>query len=61
VQEQEAVLQVFLATIHHYFGSFSQLFAPIPDPRQPTWIADPLVVLWVTGHLGFVKIASRIS
>lgn len=53
-QEQEVVLQIFLATVHHYFGSFSQLFAPITDPRQPALITYPLAALLVTGLLLFV-------
>lgn len=54
VQEQEAMLQVFLATVHHYFGSFGQLFASITDPRQPALITYPLAALLVTGLLLFV-------
>ncbi|NTU65547.1 MAG: transposase family protein [Chloroflexi bacterium] len=54
VQEQEAILQIFLATVHHYFGSLSQLFASITDPRQPAVITYPLAALLVTGLLLFV-------
>ncbi len=53
-QEQEAILQVFLATVHHYFGGLSQLFASITDPRQPTFITYPLAALLVTGLLLFL-------
>jgi hypothetical protein len=54
VQEQEAVLQIFLATVHHYFGSFNQLFAPVTDPRQPALITYPLAALLVAGLLLFI-------
>ena len=54
VQEQEAVLTIFLATVHHYFGSLSQLFAPVTDPRQPELITYPLAALLVAGLFLFV-------
>ena len=54
MQEQEAVLRIFLATVHHYFGSFNQLFAPVTDPRQPALLIYPLAALLVTGLLLFV-------
>ena len=53
-QEQEAVLKIFLATVYHYFGSLSRLFAPITDPRQPALITYPLAALLVTGLLLFL-------
>jgi hypothetical protein len=54
VQEQEAVLQICLATVHHYFGSFNQWFAPVADPRQPALITYPLAALLVAGLLLFI-------
>jgi len=51
VQEPEAVLQIFLATVHHYFGRLNQLFAPVTDPRQPALITYPLAALLVAGLL----------
>src|SRR5512139_284273 len=58
VQEQEAMLQILLATVYHHFGSFSRLFASVTDPRQPALIIYPLAALLTTGlflyvyHLG---------
>ena len=54
VQEQEAVLQILLATMYHYFGSFSRLFASVTDPRQPALIIYPLAALLTTGLFLFV-------
>jgi hypothetical protein len=54
VQEQEAVLQIFLATVHHFFGSFKQLFASVTDPRQPALITYPLAALLTAGLFLFV-------
>ena len=41
-QDQEALLTTFLATTQHFFGSVTDLFAPIADPRQPELITYPL-------------------
>jgi len=54
VQEQEAVLQIFLATVRHFFGSFTQLFASVIDPRQPALITYPLAALLTAGLFLFV-------
>ncbi len=54
VQEQEAGLQILLATVYHYFGSFSRLFASVSDPRQPALIIYPLAALLTTGLFLFV-------
>src|SRR3972149_2603156 len=54
VQEQEAVLQILLATVHHFFGSFKQLFASVTDPRQLALITYPLAALLTAGLFLFV-------
>jgi hypothetical protein len=53
-QDQEALLKTFLATAQHFFGSFTHLFAPVTDPRQPELITYPLAALLFAGVLLFV-------
>ena len=53
-QEQVALLQTFLTTVHHFFGSFAHLFAGITDPRRPELITYPLPALLFAGLLLFV-------
>jgi hypothetical protein len=52
-QAQGALLRAFLATVQHFFGGFSPLFAAITDPRQPALITYPLAALLFTGVLMF--------
>jgi hypothetical protein len=53
-QAQATLLQTFLATAHHFFGSFVQLFADVRDPRCPELIRYPLAALLFAGVLLFV-------
>ena len=53
-EKQRAILQVFLATLAHYFGSLSCLFRPVVDPRNPNQITYPLPVLLFTGVLMYL-------
>jgi hypothetical protein len=53
-QDQAALLQTFLTTVHHFFGSFTQLFAGVSDPRRPELITYPLAALLFAGLLLFV-------
>jgi len=53
-QAQATLLQTFLATAHHFFGSFGQLFAHVRDPRCPELITYPLAALLFAGVLMFV-------
>jgi len=48
-QDQETLLKTFLATTQHFFGSFTDLFAPVADPRQPELITYPLAALLFAG------------
>ena len=53
-QDQTALLQTLLTTAHHFFGSFTQLFANVADPRRPELITYPPVILLFAGLLLFV-------
>lgn len=53
-QDQESLLKTFLATTQHFFGSFTDLFAPVTDPRQPALITYPLAALLFAGLWLFV-------
>ena len=53
-QAQASLLKTFLATVQHFFGSFSQLFAGVSDPRVPALISYPLAALLFAGVLMFV-------
>ncbi len=53
-QDQESLLKTFLATAQHFFGSFTDLFAPVTDPRQPELITYPLAALLFAGLWLFV-------
>ena len=58
--QQEHLLGAFLATLGHYFGSVSQLFAPVADPRNPRQTTYPLTALLFTGLLLFLcRLGSR--
>ena len=48
-QDQETLLKTFLATTQHFFGSFTDLFAPVAFPRQPELITYPLAALLFAG------------
>jgi hypothetical protein len=53
-QAQATLLQTFLATVHHFLGSFVQLFAGVRDPRCQELITYPLAALLFAGVLMFV-------
>jgi hypothetical protein len=53
-QAQATLLQTFLATAQHFFGSFVQLFAGVRDPRCLELITYPLAALLFAGVLMFV-------
>jgi hypothetical protein len=47
--DQAALLKTFLATVQHFFGSFTARFVPVTDPRQPELITYPLAALLFAG------------
>jgi hypothetical protein len=53
-QDPAALLQTFLTTGHHFFGSLTHLFAGVADPRRPELITYPLAALLFAGLLLFV-------
>src|SRR3990170_4039145 len=53
-QAQASLLKTFLATVHHFFGSFGHLCAGVSDPRVPALITYPLAALLFAGVLMFV-------
>src|SRR3990172_9156170 len=53
-QAQASLLKAFLATVQHFFGSFSRLFAGVSDPREPALITYPLAARLFAGVLMFV-------
>ena len=53
-QQQRALLRALLLTVEHFFGSFSRLFRPVSDPRQPALITYPLPMVLTTGVLLFL-------
>src|SRR3972149_8606513 len=53
-QAQASLLKAFLATVQHFFGSFSRLFAGVSDPREPALITYPLAARLFAGLLMFV-------
>jgi hypothetical protein len=52
-QAQQALLRAFVATVQHFYGDFSRLFAGDTDPRHPAWITYSLATLLFTGVLMF--------
>jgi len=44
-QQQAALIQSLLLTVHHFFGGFARLFRAVHDPRHPMHITYPLVAL----------------
>jgi hypothetical protein len=53
-QAQASVLKTLLATAQHFFGSFTDLFAGVSDPRQPALVTYPLAAVLFAGLLMFV-------
>lgn len=53
-QEQLAILDAFLSTVHHFFGGFDELFRQVDDPRALYLIEYPLECLMFAGVLMFV-------
>ncbi len=53
-QEQLAILDAFLSTIHHFFGTFTDLFSNVDDPRAQELITYPLATLMFAGILMFL-------
>lgn len=53
-QEQLAILDAFLRTIHHFFGDFAELFREVDDPRASELITYPLASLMFAGVLMFL-------
>jgi hypothetical protein len=58
--QQRALMNAFFCTVKHYFGSWSELFEGIQDPRKPKMITYPLNSLLFTGTFLFVcRLGSR--
>ena len=59
-QQQAALIQSLLLTVHHFFGGFTPLFHAVHDPRHPMYITYPLVALLTAGVLLFLfRLAAR--
>jgi hypothetical protein len=54
IQQQEALLSIFLVTVQHFFRGFASLFRPVNDPRDPLYIIYPLPALLTAGLLLFL-------
>jgi hypothetical protein len=54
IQQQEALLSIFLVTVQHFFRGLNSLFQPVKDPRDPLHIIYPLPALLTAGLLLFV-------
>ncbi len=54
IQQQEALLSIFLMTVQHFFGGLNSLFHPVSDPRDPLHIIYPLPALLTAGLLLFL-------
>lgn len=52
--EQLAIIKSFLATIHHFFGSFEERFRQVDDPRVPELITYSLESLAFAGVLMYL-------
>ncbi|MEA3339702.1 MAG: hypothetical protein U9R15_07020 [Chloroflexota bacterium] len=53
-REKLAIFESFLATVHHFFGSFNEIFRPVDDPRHPAFITYPLEALFFACTLMFL-------
>lgn len=53
-QEQLAIINACMSTVHHFFGGFGKLFGTVQDPRVPNLITYPLESLTFTGVLMFL-------
>ncbi len=59
-QEQLMLINSFIGTVHHFFGSFIQLFRPIHDPRHPSFTIYPLPAVCFAALLMFLcRLGSR--
>lgn len=53
-QEQLAIINACVSTVHHFFGGFGKLLGTVQDPRLPNLITYPLESLTFTGMLMFL-------
>jgi len=53
-QEQLAIINACMSTVHHFFGGFGELFGAVQDPRVPNLITYPLESLTFAGTLMFL-------
>jgi hypothetical protein len=59
-EEQKALLEVFMGTVQHFFGSWQAIFKGVVDVRNPDLITYPLASLLCTGVLLFIfRLGSR--
>jgi hypothetical protein len=59
-KEQEALIEAFVGTTQHYFGSWQAIFGEVTDPRNPDWIRYPIEALLCTGVMMFLfRLGSR--
>jgi hypothetical protein len=54
IQQQEALLSIFLVTVQHFFGGLDHLFHAVNDPRDPRHIIYSLPALLTAGLLLFI-------
>jgi hypothetical protein len=59
-EEQKALLEVFMGTVQHFFGSWQAIFAGVVDARNPDLITYPIEALLSTGILMYIfRLGSR--
>ncbi len=59
-QEQLALLNAFIVTVHHFLGGFTRLCRPIHDPRHPIFTIYPLPAVCFAALLMFLcRLGSR--
>ena len=51
-QEQLALLNAFIVTVHHFLGGFTRLCRPIHDPRHPIFTIYPLPAVCFAAYSG---------
>ena len=59
-KEQEALIEAFIGTTQHFFGSWQTIFSGVTDARNPNWISYPIEALLCTGVMMFLfRLGSR--
>ena len=53
-KEQQALLEILIKTVQHFFGTFQRIFNCMTDPRRPKKITYSLASLCFAGALMFL-------